>query len=315
MVTMTKYDFLVETWRTERLKTLSVWSQIPDARMQCRPEPRARTPLEHMVHQCVSEDAWMRSMLGIDLSPSTLPAQETKLEFIRHYAARSAQSLRALESKPEAWFEGVTQFFDVPRSRAWVLTRRFTHSAHHRGQLAACLRLWGEALYSTFGPTADTGGLPRNGARVIYRYESVEDLLDGESEGGRVPELPEVGPLPVTERPSNPDALDAVVAAPAHHTVLLENQHVRVLDTRIAPGETVPLHTHRWPSVLHVLSWSDIVRRDELGSVVLDTRAVPMTSAQVAWSPALPPHTLENVGSKDIHIVSLELKDAGTGCP
>jgi hypothetical protein len=43
---MSRYDFLVESYRTERLKTLSVWSQIPDARMTFRPSPRARTPLE-----------------------------------------------------------------------------------------------------------------------------------------------------------------------------------------------------------------------------------------------------------------------------
>ena len=34
MTASRRYDFLVETYRTERLKTLGVWSQIPDARMQ-----------------------------------------------------------------------------------------------------------------------------------------------------------------------------------------------------------------------------------------------------------------------------------------
>ena len=43
--------------------------------------------------------------------------------------------------------------------------------------------------------------------------------------------------------------LDALVAAPKHHRLLFENDRVRVLDTRIAPGDTVPLHTHRWPAV------------------------------------------------------------------
>ena len=105
------------------------------------------------------------------------------------------------------------------------------------------------------------------------------------------------------------DALDAVSAAPAHHTVLLENSRVRVLDTRIAPGETVPLHTHCWPGVLHVLSWSDIVRRDAGGRVVLDTRVTPMPRPHVIWSPPLPPHTLENVGATEIHIICVELKD------
>ena len=113
---------------------------------------------------------------------------------------------------------------------------------------------------------------------------------------------PEPGPWP--------DSLDAVVAAPKHHVLMLENSEVRVLDTRIAPGEKVPLHTHRWPSVLHVLSWSDFVRRDERGHVTLDSRASGITPQKVMWSAPLPPHTLENVGEQEIHIISVELKQS-----
>jgi uncharacterized damage-inducible protein DinB len=199
---MSRYVFLVDTYRTERLKILGVWSQIPDDSMSVRPEPRARSPLEHMVHQCLSEDGWMTGMLGIAVSLPALPAQETRLAFLAHYAAVSEQRLTALEARSDEWFEETTQFFDVSRSRAWVLSRRIAHSAHHRGQLTAYLRLWGRSLYSTYGPTADTGGLPRNGARVIYRYGSVEDLLEQEAQGGGGPELPGPGAAPPTERPS-----------------------------------------------------------------------------------------------------------------
>ncbi len=41
-----------------------------------------------------------------------------------------------------------------------------------------------------------------------------------------------------------PESLDATTAAPNHHEVLLENDRVRVLDTRIGPGERTPVHTH-----------------------------------------------------------------------
>ena len=107
-----------------------------------------------------------------------------------------------------------------------------------------------------------------------------------------------------------PDSLDAVVAAPAHHVVMLENAEVRVLDTRVMPGDTVPLHTHRWPSVLYVLSWSDFVRRNERGEVTLDSQTAGLTPPKVLWSPPLPPHTLENVGDREIHIISVELKQS-----
>lgn len=197
---MSRYQFLVQTYRTERLKTLSVWSQIPEDRMRWRPEPRGRTPLEHMVHQCMSEDGWMKNMLGIDVGLPVLPVEETRLAFINHYATVSAARLDVLRQKPDAWFQEPTTFFDSTRSRAWVLVRRFTHSAHHRGQLTAYMRMWGQPLFSTYGPTADTGGLPRNGATVVYRYDSIEDLLAREGrDGARA--LPGTGSAPPTERP------------------------------------------------------------------------------------------------------------------
>ena len=108
-----------------------------------------------------------------------------------------------------------------------------------------------------------------------------------------------------------PAAMDALIAAPKHHRLLFENDRVRVLDTRIAPGEIVPLHTHRWPAVHQIVSWSDFVRRDTDGKVTADTRGKPAPASlpAVLWGEPLPPHTLENVGSAELHVISTELKD------
>ena len=43
--------------------------------------------------------------------------------------------------------------------------------------------------------------------------------------------------------------LDAVVAAPANHIVLFENERLRVLEVILEPDEEEPAHHHRWPSV------------------------------------------------------------------
>jgi uncharacterized damage-inducible protein DinB len=195
------FSFFADTYETERLKTLSVWSQFEEQDLRFRPEPRARTPLEHMVHQCASEDVWMRTMLQIDAGMGVFPKEETKLGFLDHYAAASTKRLAILRERPAVWFEEEAQFFDVRRSRAWILLRRIAHSAHHRGQLTVYLRLLGRNLYSTYGPTADTGGLFQNQAKVIYRYDSLEELLSAEHEGGRSRSLPGPGAKPPTERP------------------------------------------------------------------------------------------------------------------
>jgi hypothetical protein len=107
------------------------------------------------------------------------------------------------------------------------------------------------------------------------------------------------------------EGLDALAAAPAQHRLLLENEHVRVLDTRIEPGERTPIHTHRWPAAHYVVSWSDFVRRDAEGAVLVDTRAVSGTTiSRAMWGDALAPHSLENVGSGLLHIVSTEVKSS-----
>jgi quercetin dioxygenase-like cupin family protein len=106
-----------------------------------------------------------------------------------------------------------------------------------------------------------------------------------------------------------PPELDALIAAPDQHGLLFENDSVRVIDTRIAPGEIVPMHSHCWPATYYVISWSDIVRFGPNGEVQNDTRGKSTpTPGQAIWATALPPHTVENVGGKLLHIISVEIK-------
>ena len=199
-----RYDFLIDTYETERIKVISAWSMFTDADLAVRPnriDPRGRSLLEQMVHQCVSEDIWFRTMLDIDVGAPPLPKEEVRLQFIRRYEEDSGKRLAALRNKDEAWWEGETAFFDVRRSRAWVMTRRMTHTAHHRGQQLALLRMLGREAYSNYGPTADTGGLMQNHAPTIYAYPNLQALLEGEAAGGRKTKLPGPGGKPVTERP------------------------------------------------------------------------------------------------------------------
>jgi uncharacterized damage-inducible protein DinB len=199
-----RYDFLVETYETERIKVVSTWSEFRDEDLPRRPrqdDARGRSVHEQMVHQCVSEDLWFRNMMGIDVSAPPLPSNETRIEFMKRYAEDSAKRLAVLRAKDEAWWEGETNFFDVQRSRAWVLTRRIAHTAHHRGQQIAMLRMLRHDLHSNYGPTADTGGLMLNHAPTIYAYPNLEALFAGEIAGGKKSGLPKVAGQAVTERP------------------------------------------------------------------------------------------------------------------
>jgi uncharacterized damage-inducible protein DinB len=200
------YDFLVDTYDTERLKTLSAWCMFGDDDLAIRPhdtDQRGRSVCEQMVHQCMSENLWFIKMLAIDVEAPPLPAEETRLGFIQRYAEDFGKRLGALREQPESWWAGQTGFFEVERSRAWVMTRRIAHSAHHRGQQTAMLRMLGRDLHSTYGPTADTGGLPADDAPTLYAYDNLDALIEGEAAGGAKAPLPGTGEHSVTERPDS----------------------------------------------------------------------------------------------------------------
>ena len=107
-----------------------------------------------------------------------------------------------------------------------------------------------------------------------------------------------------------PEALDPMTGAPHHHEVLLENDQLRILDTRLRPGERTPVHTHPWPSVLYVLCWSDFIRYDADGNVVLDSRTLASRPEKgtALWSAPLGPHFARNVGNEELRVLAVELK-------
>ena len=106
--------------------------------------------------------------------------------------------------------------------------------------------------------------------------------------------------------------LDAMSAAPDHHAVLVENDSVRVLDTRFGPGQQTPVHTHQWPAVLYILAWSEFVRFDSEGNVLVDSRAFATKPepGTALWSGPLPPHYVRNVGDGELRVLAVEIKQS-----
>jgi quercetin dioxygenase-like cupin family protein len=112
-----------------------------------------------------------------------------------------------------------------------------------------------------------------------------------------------------------PEELDALVAAPGNHQLMLENDRVRVLLTTIPIGATTPVHTHRWPSVEYIVAATGFVRRDAGGNVLFDARAANAAPAagDVLWSEPFPPHSLDNVGDSELRVIMVEIKRRSDG--
>jgi hypothetical protein len=122
------------------------------------------------------------------------------------------------------------------------------------------------------------------------------------------PDMNELEQIPLKRPATHP--MDALLRAVDHHALLLENNAVRVLDTRVKPGERTAVHAHEWPAALYVLSWSDFVRYDPEGKVLVDSRTMTSKPAvgSALWSGPIGPHCVENVGQADLHILAVEIK-------
>jgi hypothetical protein len=112
-----------------------------------------------------------------------------------------------------------------------------------------------------------------------------------------------------------PDSLDAVVAAPASHRVLLEDSHVRVLVVTIPPNQKEPVHTHRWPSVLVQervgRRISEDFAPDAAGRLLAKN---PITSPAISGIRAQRlgpegPHAVQNLEAYATQAIRVEIKD------
>jgi predicted metal-dependent enzyme (double-stranded beta helix superfamily) len=106
-----------------------------------------------------------------------------------------------------------------------------------------------------------------------------------------------------------PQTLDAVIAAPGSHRVLIDNERVRVLEVVIEPGTREPEHTHQAFSVMLIDEPANI--RYFVGNELrFESRQATDTTpaTRVHWMEPEGPHSVENIDQHRYHAIRVELK-------
>lgn len=98
---------------------------------------------------------------------------------------------------------------------------------------------------------------------------------------------------------------DALATAPGSHTLLLENDDVRVLDVHLAPHTKDAFHTDPWPGILYIVEAAP-VRQFSSGNGEPELRTFPR-AVKILPSPA-EGHALENTGDVPLYLIRFELK-------
>lgn len=107
-----------------------------------------------------------------------------------------------------------------------------------------------------------------------------------------------------------PASLDAVAAAPGNHRVLLENERVRVIEITVAPGEREPVHAHCLPGVGYIMYEGKYRDYDAQGKLVSEGKESPPEAQfpMTLWTEPVAPHSYENLDTKPMRSVHIELK-------
>jgi len=103
----------------------------------------------------------------------------------------------------------------------------------------------------------------------------------------------------------SPTDIDALTASPANFTLLLENEHVRVLEYMLLPREQDQWHTHP-PKVSYVLSGGKLEIHLEDGTSFLADEK----TGTADWAGVRGKHYVKNVGSTPVSILLVEDKAA-----
>jgi mannose-6-phosphate isomerase-like protein (cupin superfamily) len=161
---------------------------------------------------------------------------------------------------------------------------------------------------------------PINHGKVPVHFYRIEfRRLDGEDYRTHwkdwYPWMLQTGKPSPNQQPGSAPANDSLLAAPNNYRLLYEDQHVRLLEVTIRPGETTPVHANPYASVLAFNTVA--VDQREIVDTAVKTYKPGEGPAPSVFQMNAPtcttlapeaPHTIRNNGPLPLHYYRIEFK-------
>ncbi len=96
---------------------------------------------------------------------------------------------------------------------------------------------------------------------------------------------------------------DATIAAAEGHRLIYENEFLRIVESRLKPGQLVPFHTHQWDSIILTLQGSKF-RCDDGTNVTLEE----WTSMAGKVEGSFHAYSYQNIGPTEFQALVFEFK-------
>src|SRR4029453_6577140 len=97
-------------------------------------------------------------------------------------------------------------------------------------------------------------------------------------------------------------AQDPVTLSPQYYKVLLDNEHVRVIEYRLKPGEKEPMHSHP-AGIVYLFGEAKLKITYPDGRTEVST----VTPGETYWREPVT-HAAENVGDTEAHAIAVQVK-------
>jgi uncharacterized damage-inducible protein DinB len=151
------FEHMLRIYGSETNKTIAMWMRFLPEHLGFRPDEKSMTVEEIFKHQLLSERRFFSEFLNSaePASDAVLPENLSAKGYSDRLRELAIPRLAFMAICSQKWWLEKVKFFDVERERIWIFWRRVVHTAHHRGQLSVYLRLLGQDVPATYGPSAD----------------------------------------------------------------------------------------------------------------------------------------------------------------
>ena len=80
---------------------------------------------------------------------------------------------------------------------------------------------------------------------------------------------------------------------PPANRLLFENEHTRVWEMLLQPGESFPMHSHEYPYLSLIIDGASLILSEEDGT----ERRLELEAGAVVWGDTPDAHAVKNVGT------------------
>lgn len=154
------HDGILGILKNESRMTKSVLAAVPDANLDYRPDPSAKSANELLRHIASADNWFLKSVIdGVFVPGSVKIPEDVKSpeQVVEWYASEHAKNFDAVTRMSGEQLIQIMDFRGLFKNQAFTfLLAGLLHTIHHRGQLSTYLRPMGGKVPAIYGESYDS---------------------------------------------------------------------------------------------------------------------------------------------------------------